>query len=432
MTAADHAVVTAGATRLLDRYTANALDRYFPDARPTQQPPTSPWLNWLILAGRGFGKTRTGAEWIINQALTRPGTRWAVVAPTFADGRDTCIEGESGALAVLHRRGHQPGSGYRWNRSMGELILANESRVKVFSGDEPERLRGPQHHGAWVDEPASFRYPDAWDQLQFGLRLGDHPRTVVTGTPKPVKLIRQLVAREAPDDVVVTRGSTFDNSANLAPSMLAELEHRYQGTRLGRQELYAEILDDVEGALWSSALIEQGRVADFPDLVRLVVAVDPAVTSGEESDETGIVAVGAGYDGDLYVIEDVSLRGSPQVAMGAAVSCYRDLMADRLVVERNNGGDYLPAMVRTIDPGVAVETVVATRGKALRAEPVAALYEQGRVHHVGVFPELEQQLCEWTPESRTSPDRMDALVWAVTWLALTDVKRRRRSLVDAA
>lgn len=409
---------------------AELLDAYFPTARPAQQPPDGDWLVWLILAGRGFGKSRTGAEWVADQALMVDGSRWAIVAATFADGRDTCIEGESGLLAVLRRR--RPGHdwGRAWNRSLGELTLPNRSKVKLFSADEPDRLRGPQHHGAWCDELAAWRYPEAWDQLQFGLRLGDRPRTVVTTTPKPVRLVRDLLGR---DTTAVVRGSTFDNAENLAPAALEELRRRYEGTRLGRQELYAELLLDTPGALWSIAGFDRPgfRVDTAPDLERVVVAVDPAVTSGEGSDESGIVVAGRTSD-RAFVLEDCSLRADPTSVARAAVDAYHDLQADRIVVEANNGGDWLPALIRTVDPAVVVETVTATRGKALRAQPVAGLYEQGRVHHVGHLPELEEQMTTWAPDAgMRSPDRLDALVWALTALhpELGRGPGRRRQIV---
>lgn len=392
-------------------------------SRPDQQPPDSDWLVWLILAGRGWGKTRTGAEWLADRALTFPGTRWAVVAPTYADARDTCVEGESGLLAVLGDAVEN------WNRSLGELVLTNGSRVKLFSADEPDRLRGPQHHGAWCDELAAWRYPEAWDQLQFGLRLGDLPRTVVTTTPRPRKLVLDLAQRP---DVHVTRGSTFDNAANLSAAALTELRNRYEGTRLGRQELYGDLLDDLPGALWTHTLIDQHRVSEFPDLAELVVAVDPAVTSGDDADETGIIATGRGFDGRGYVLEDHSGRYHPSEAMSRVVDAYHALEADAVVIEKNNGGDYLPAMLRSIDPTVRVETVWATRGKAVRAQPVADLYERGLVSHVGGFEDLEDQMCAWTPDAPGSPDRLDALVWSLHRLFLREAGKRVPSIVGVA
>jgi phage terminase large subunit-like protein len=392
--------------------------RWHLQRRPSQAPPDGDWLVWLILAGRGWGKTRTGAEWLAESALRTAGSRWAVVAPTYADARDTCVEGESGLLAVL------PGAVQQWNRSLGELTLSNGSRIKLFSADEPERLRGPQHHGAWCDEPASWRYgTEAWDQLQFGLRLGDHPRTVVTGTPKPIRLVKTLAERGAPE-VVITRGSTFDNAANLAPAALAELRARYEGTRLGRQELYAELLLDTPGALWTQATIDDDRVTQAPTLTRVVTAIDPAVTSGDQSDETGIVTVGVGIDGHAYVLADRSCRLSPDGWARRTVAAHDEFEGDRIVAEVNNGGDLVERVIRTVDAAVPYRAVHASRGKRVRAEPVAALYEQHRVHHVGVFGDLEDQMCGWTPESGTSPDRMDALVWALTDLMLGEEKRR--------
>lgn len=435
----------AVADRLRERWLAkpDSTDRYFPQARPSQVPPAVAWIIWLILAGRGFGKTRTGAEWLADQALEQPGTRWAVVAPTFGDGRDICIEGESGLLAVLARRDRRP---VTWNRSIGEMTLDNGSQIFLYSADKPDRLRGPQHHGAWCDELASWRYVDAWDQLRFGLRLGANPRTVVTGTPRPTKVIRDLVAR---DDVAVTRGSTFENEANLAPSTIEELRRRYEGTRLGRQELHAEILDDVEGALWTQASIDGTRVAppvsdhpdDQPDYTDVVVAVDPAVTSGEDSDESGIVTAAAMVHGHCHwcgplakndrhfaVLEDISGRHGTNETTRLVVNAWAEMFADRVVVETNNGGDWIPNAIRAVDPTCVVDRVTATRGKQLRAQPVAALYEQGRVHHVGMFPELEDQCCTWTPDSADSPDRLDALVWALT--ALAEITEHRGRIVD--
>lgn len=391
------------------------------EARETQLTPDGDWAVWLILAGRGWGKTRTGAEDIAHYAHTHPGSRLAVVAPTYADARDTCIEGESGLLAVLPRSVVTT-----WNRSLGELHLANGSQVKLFSADEPERLRGPQHHRAWCDELAAWRYPEAWDQLMFGLRLGDHPQVVATTTPKPTELMRSLAKR---DDVVVTRGSTFENAANLSAAALAQLQDRYGGTRLGRQELEGELLEDVEGALWQRSAIDRDRITDLealPTIVRNVVAIDPAVTSAEDSDETGIVVAGKGEDGHCYVFADRSLRASPETWGRAAVEAHHEFAGDRIIGEANNGGDLVESVIRAVDARVPYRKVNASRGKRLRAEPVAALYEQGKVHHVGAFPELEDQLCTWTHDSAKSPDRLDALVWAVTELMLHEAPRRLR------
>lgn len=294
---------------------------------------------------------------------------------------------------------------------MGEIVLTNRSRIKLYSGAEPDRLRGPQFHGGWFDELAAFQYPDAWEQYQFALRLGKNPRTVVTTTPRPVKLIKDLISRER---VEVVRGSTFDNAANLAESALTEMRQRYEGTRLGRQELYGEIVDDVEGALWTRAMIDEAKVDEAPPLVRIVVAIDPAVTSGENSDSTGITVSGVSSDGHYYLLEDLTIKGSPDAWARVAVGAYHKWNADRIIGETNNGGDMIELLLRQVDPSVSFRKVTATRGKLVRAEPVASLYEQHRVHHVGTFTELEDQLCNWTIDSGGSPDRMDSLVWGIT------------------
>lgn len=379
-------------------------------ARPEQIPDDdAEWNTLALLAGRGFGKTRTAAEWLAWQAIRHPKTRWAIVAPTHADARDTCVEGESGILNILREYGVLKD----YNRSISEIFLTNGSRMKLFSGEEPDRLRGPQFHGGWFDELAAFKYPDTWDQYQFGLRLGTNPRTIVTTTPRPTKLIKDLTKREG---VVVVRGSTFDNAKNLAASALTELKSRYENTRLGRQELYGEILDTVEGALWTRELIESSRVTEAPPMIRIVVGVDPAVTSGETSDLTGIVAAGVAGNGHYYVLDDKSLRATPDAWARQAVMLYQDWKADRIVAETNNGGDMVILLMQQVDPTISTKKVTATRGKMLRAEPISSLYEQGKVHHVGYFGELEMQMCEWTPLSNESPDRLDALVWALTEL----------------
>jgi len=376
-----------------------------------EQLPTSDksWTTWLYLAGRGAGKTRTAAEWLAYQASSNPRTRWAIAAPTYGDVRDTCAEGESGIVRVLQEYGTLKD----YNRSIGEIFLTNGSRIKLFSGEEPDRFRGPQFHGGWFDELAAFKYPDAWDQYQFGLRLGEFPQTIVTTTPRPTKLIKDLITR---DGVQVQRGSTFDNAKNLAASALAELKLRYENTRLGRQELYGEILDNVEGALWTREMIETARVDSAPPLVRVVVAIDPAVTSAATSDETGIVAAGIGNNGDYYILDDKSLRASPDAWARQAVMLYHEYKADKIIAETNNGGDMVIMLLKQVDASVPTKKVTATRGKQLRAEPISSLYEQGRVHHVGYFADLEVQMCEWTPLSNESPDRLDALVWALTEL----------------
>ena len=382
-------------------------------ARPEQLPNSKEdWSIYLYLAGRGAGKTRTAAEWLAWEATTQNDTRWAIVAPTFGDVRDVCAEGESGIINILRSYG----SLLDYNRSQGSITLTNGSKIKLFSADEPDRLRGPQHHGAWCDELAAWRYPDTWDQLQFGMRLGSHPRTVITTTPRPVSLIRNLVSR-TDGSVKIVRGSTFDNAANLAPQALLELQARYAGTRMGRQELYGELLTESDSALWTRQLIEDARIKpeDAPPYFRVVVAIDPAVTSGEGSDETGIVVAGATPDGHYYILEDASMRGTPENWARKAIEMYRKYKCDRVIGEANNGGDMIESLLRQVDASVPYRKVHASRGKRVRAEPISALSEQLRLHMVGNnFSQLEDQLVTWEPDSDKSPDRMDAMVWAVS------------------
>lgn len=389
------------------------------------------WLVWLILAGRGWGKTRVGAEFIRDFCVERPNSRAALVAATFADGRDAMVEGESGLLEVTppwHLKGGAREQAF--NRSIGELYFANGSRARIYSSEKPGQLRGPQHHIAWADEAAKFKdahlgtqEDTTWSNLMMGLRVGAHPRVVVTTTPKPHRLIKQLVGKPF---TAAVRGTTFENLENLAPTFRAQILDQYKGTRLARQELYAEILDDVPGALWSLKQIEDLRVAAPPTLVRVVVAIDPAVTASDDSDETGIVVAGLGIDGHGYVLADCTVKASPAAWAERAVTAYHDHHADRIVAEVNNGGDLVELTIRTVDATVPYKAVHASRGKHTRAEPVSALYEKGRVHHVGALEALEDQMCNWVPDpSVPSPDRMDALVWAITELML---EKRERSV----
>lgn len=374
-------------------------------ARDEQLEPVGDWTYWLILAGRGFGKTRTGAEWVRQSIKT---SRYVnLIGATADDARDIMIEGESGILACCPRS-ERPD----YRPSQRKLIWPNGAVSLIFTADEPERLRGKQHSGLWADEVAAWRYPEAWDQAKFGLRLGDRPRACLTTTPKPSKLVKALIADPATH---VTRGSTYENRVNLAPSFFSEIVKTYEGTRIGRQELNAEILDDNPNALWVRKQIDATRVAVAPPLKRIVIGVDPSVTSNEDSDLAGIVAAGIGSDDHGYVLEDASLMASPDGWARRAVKAYHDHKADRLIAETNNGGDLVELVVRTVDRNVSYRKVTASRGKMIRAEPIAALYEQGRVHHVGSFPELEDEMCGFDPiTSSKSPDRMDALVWAFT------------------
>ena len=372
---------------------------------------------WLILAGRGWGKTRTGAQDIALYALKNPNTICAVVAPTHGDLRRVCFGGPSGLISIIPKECFLQSKDQKgYSSSVAEIRLHNGSKIIGYAAQEPDRLRGPQFHRAWCDEIAAWRYPEAFDQLMFGLRLGENPQCVITTTPKPTKLIKDLVGRE---DVYVTSGSTFENEANLAKSALAMLKEKYEGTTLGRQELYAEIVDNLEGALWTHELIEEARLKDDTErqLTQIIVAVDPAVTANENSDETGIVVVGKDHNNEFYVLEDLSGRHSADKWGKIAINAFYEWEADRIVAEVNNGGDLVERLIRNIDHNVSYRSVRATRGKILRAEPIAALYEQRRVHHIGALPELESQMCSYTGEANSSPDRLDALVWGITELS---------------
>src|ERR1700751_1791540 len=386
-------------------------------ARPAQLPPPGNWRVWLLLAGRGFGKTRTGAELIRARVANATARRLALVAPTAADARNVMVEGESGILAIS-----PPWDRPRYEPSKRRLTWPNGAIATLYSADEPERLRGPQHDATWCDELGSWGHPEAWDMLMFGLRLGTDPRVVVTTTPRTTSLIRGLIADPA---VIATRGTTYENRANLASAFFGQIIRKYQGTRLGRQELEAELLEDVPGALWNRGLLEGSRARAAPPLTRVVVAIDPAASSTERADETGIIVAGKDAGGRGWVLADASGRYQPTEWAKAAVSVYRAHKADRIVAEVNNGGDMVEATLPVVVPKRPFSAVRASRGKVTRAEPIAALYEQGRVHQLGVFPQLEDQMCAFTADAHGnvstrsagySPDRVDALVWALTAL----------------
>jgi phage terminase large subunit-like protein len=379
------------------------------------------WRVWLILGGRGAGKTRAGAEWVRAKALGVPplgekrARRIALVGETLADVRRVMVEGVSGLLAV-HGDGERP----VLEVSKSQLVWPNGTIAQMFSGEDPDSLRGPQFDTAWCDELAKWRRPEeVWDMLQFGMRLGERPSIAVTTTPRPLTLLKTIMADPG---TVITRSATSANAANLAPAFIAEMERRYAGTALGRQELMGEIVDGQSGSLWRRDWIESSRVAECPELTSVVVAVDPPVTATARSDACGIVVAGLGADGRAYIAADRSLQGrEPTVWARAAVRAYQEFMADRVVAEVNQGGDLVIAVLRQIDEAVAVRTVRATRGKWLRAEPVAALYAEGRVAHVGVHATLEEQMLAFGADGLArgrSPDRVDALVWALTDLMI--------------
>lgn len=418
-------------------------------ARAAQVPPPGDWYFWFLMAGRGFGKTRTGAEWIKDRMMGEAGHRVAVIVPDFAVGRDVCIEGESGLLGIEPNPGLFPPDvrkGLKWNRSIGELTLANGSQLRIFGTDkrvDAEALRGYQCHSAWFEELGTQRYGDvAWAMLEFALRLGDDPRVVITGTPRPTKLIKELVGDP---DGVVTTGTTYDNEHNLPAKMRDRIKRRHEGTTLGQQELFGLLLDDAVGALWNSDMFLRDH--QVPDLVRIVVGVDPAGSAHKTSDLTGIVAVGLDEAGRLWVLADRSGRYSPEQWRKVVYELFDELGADAVVGEQNFGGDMVAANLRAVPAGERLLPYIpvhASRGKVIRARPVLGLYEQRRVIHVGTLADLEVDLTTWIPPgqfdseggvikpSNWSPDRMDALVWAATELAIRPRKPRTTSTFVAA
>ncbi|MBO9715063.1 terminase family protein [Sphingomonas sp.] len=407
----------AKAIRSLKWPEARELDeRWWAWALPGQREPGGEWRIWLIRAGRGFGKTRAGAEWLSEMARSTPGAKIALVGATIEDVRRVMIEGSSGLIEVA-----RIGETVTWKPSRGELRFHSGARAFVYSATAPEKLRGPQHHFAWCDELGKWGDQhgiQAWDNLMLTLRVGDRPRTVVTTTPRPGKLMRKVMAMP---DCHETRGQTRDNP-HLPRSFVEAMFGDYAGTRLGRQELDGEMIDDVEGALWTRAMLEGCRVAAAPELVRVVVGVDPPASA--RGDACGIVAVGLGRDERGYVIEDASVRGaSPERWARAVAACAMRHGADRVVAEKNQGGDMVRSVLAAADAALPLRLVHASKGKDARAEPVAALYEGGRVGHVGAFPELEDELCGLQAGGGyqgpgRSPDRADALVWALTELML--------------
>ncbi len=379
-------------------------------ARLEQKPPEGNWFVWMILSGRGWGKTRTGSETVLE--WVRDGARHiALVGQTKADVRDTMVElGESSILKIAPqslRPSYEP--------SKRRLTFPNGAVATIYSGDEPDQLRGPQHDRAWVDEFAKFKYPrEIWNNLLFGLRLGD-PRCLITTPPRPLKILKEIMGR---DSTVTVQRPTTDNLANLSENYKREIIDPVAGTQLARQELEGQILEDIEEALWRRQWIDDERAALVPPLLRVVVGVDPAITSNPESAETGILVVGKSADAQGWVLGDYSLRGKPAEWAREAVAAFHKHMANMFVAEVNQGGEMVELTIHTVWPEAVVDVIHASRGKQTRAEPVAALYEQGRIHHVGSFPELEDQMCSWIPNVDKSPDRIDALVHAMNALGL--------------
>lgn len=383
------------------------------EARPEQLEPQGDWFCWLVLAGRGWGKSRTAAEWIVDQVKQGKATRIALIGRTAADVRDIQIEGQSGILAVARVRGVKA----HYEPSKRRITFENGSIATAYSAEEPNLLRGPEHDCGWLDEAASWSTPrnsenDAYANFIMGLRLGEKPRFIVTTTPRPTKLIKDLVNDTS---TTITKGSTYDNRANLSPTFLEEVERRYKDTRLGRQEIEGEVLDDIEGALWQYETIENTRVKSHPDLQRVVVAIDPAVSTNYNSDYTAITVAALGVDGEFYVLQSEQLKLSPAAWANRALTLYDEFEADKIIAEKNNGGDMVLSTIRTVRATAPVEAIHASRGKQTRAEPIAALYEQGKVHHTRVFKDLEDQLITF-PVATEHDDLVDSLVYAISEL----------------
>jgi len=409
-------------------------------ARDNQLPPDGDWNVWFLNCGRGFGKTWTGVQWVREQ-VKQGKKRIAAVAATNSDIERVMVKGESGFLSLCWKgdktyRGKELGYP-EWSPTKRTLTWSNGAKVEFYSAEEPERLRGPQFEAAWGDELAAWnKDQETWDMLQFCLRLGKHPRVCVTTTPKSTVLVRKLLKDPK---TVVTTGSTFENTNNLADTYLKAVKEQYEGTRLGRQELYAEVLTENEGALWTADMIDACQIdrSELPDIVRKVVAVDPAVSSNVESDSTGVVVAGIDINGKAYVLGDYTLKASPETWANKVAELYHLFECDRIVYESNQGKDLIPSLFKTIDENLPLKGVHASSAKIARAEPVSALYEQGKVHHVrnpedpsASLTELETQMTTYEPMGKyKSPDRYDALVWALTELMLKGYAKPNLKLV---
>lgn len=390
---------------------AQARYRWDVWARPNQLEPEGDHRYWLVLAGRGFGKTRAGVEWVRDQIENGRSSRAIVIAPTSADCRDTIVDGPSGFLNVCPP----------WNRPLYEpskrrLTWDNGAIVSLYSAEEPDRLRGVNCDLMLADELAAWTHSETWDMAMFALRIGANPRAMITTTPRPTRLIKNLVENPS---TAVTRGSTYDNKANLAPQFLDAILTKYDGTRMGRQEIYAEVLEDVEGAILTLEQLISLRVEKADDPQRIVVGVDPAISTGENADNTGIVVSSRGKDGHLYALADRSCRLGPAGWARRVVETFHEFKADLIVAEQNQGGAMVEHTIRSLDADVPIKLVHATRGKHVRAEPILAMFEQGKAHTMAGMDELESQLAAFTPEgyeSDGSPDSADAFIWASTEL----------------
>jgi len=385
-------------------------------ARPEQLPPLGDWIFWMIQAGRGFGKTRAGSEWISEQV--RQGfTKIGLIGATASAVRDIMIEGDSGILTIS-----RPDFRPLYEPSKRKLTWPNGAVAYTFSAEEPDRLRGPQFQKLWADEIATWKYAESWDMAKLSLRLGPKPQGVITTTPKPKRVIKELIDDK---NCVITGGSTYDNIQNLAEPFFNAIVDQLEGTTLGQQEIYGFLLDELPDALWRRSMITNTRVSEvnLDELIRIVVGIDPAGTTKETSAETGILVCGIDANGEGYVIDDLSCRKRPKGWASKSIKAYHKYKADRIVAEVNFGGDMVESVIRNIDENVSYKSIHASKGKRARAEPISALYEQGKIHHIGTFKDLEDQMCNFTPETKTSPDRIDALVWCFTELIINRIER---------
>jgi phage terminase large subunit-like protein len=380
-------------------------------ARDNQLYPQGDWNTWMVMAGRGFGKTRLGAEAVRYVVDNNIYSTIGLIADTPKDARDVMIEGNSGILSCF-----PPDKRPLYEPSKRKITFHNGAIALAYSAEDPEALRGPQFDFIWSDEFAKYKKSqEVYDQIGYSLRLGDKPRLLITTTPRPTAVMREILKRQ---DCFIVRGNTYENKANLASTYIDKIKEK-EGTRLGRQEIYAEMLEDVQGALWSRDMIEKSRVLVLPSMSRVVIAIDPAVSSGEKADECGIIAIGQGQDGFIYVLEDDTSKGeSPSGWSNRAVSLYRKWNGSRIVVESNQGGEMNENLLRQIDRNLPITAIRANVSKFQRAEPVAALYEQGKVKHYCSSPALEDQMCNMTVDfdkktSGYSPDRVDALVHGI-------------------
>ncbi|MBA7639209.1 hypothetical protein ES703_64216 [subsurface metagenome] len=387
-------------------------------ARPEQLTPLGDWIFWLVNAGRGFGKTRTGAEWIIDQ-VRKGFTKIGLIGPTASAVRDIMIEGDSGILTIS-RSDFRP----LYEPSKRKLTWPNGAVAYTFSAEEPDCLRGPQFEKMWCEELASWKYAESWDMAKLCLRLGSKPQAIITTTPKPKTIIKELINNK---NCVITGGSTYDNINNLAEPFFKAIVDQYEGTTLGQQEIYAIFLEELPDALWQRSTIANNRVSDInlDELIRIVIGIDPAGTKKETSAETGILVCGIDANGEGYVIDDLSCRKRPKGWASESIKAYHRYKADRIVAEVNFGGDMVESVIRNVDKNVSYKSIYASRGKRVRAEPISALYEQGKIHHIGTFKDLEDQQCNFTPETKKSPDRIDALVWCFTELIINRIERRQ-------